>query len=112
MIIISYLNYPRIDMKRTGRRLREECRRQHYSVKDIQNYLQIGAYQSVYAWFSGKAMPSLDNMFALSCLLGKAMEDLIVRQDEMEHAGREDWIFTYSIERILAYCRLLYENAA
>lgn len=65
-------------MKRTGLRLKELCRQNGITVKAIQRELHIGAFQSIYAWFSGKALPSLDNMYCLSRLLGIAMEDMIV----------------------------------
>ncbi|MCD8045353.1 MAG: helix-turn-helix domain-containing protein [Clostridiales bacterium] len=51
-------------------------------MKEIQECLGIGAYQSVYNWFSGKTLPSLDNMFALSRLLGISMENMIVCKDD------------------------------
>ena len=105
--------YPKIDIKRTGRLLKRECLRQNYSVKDIQHYLQIGAYQSIYAWFNGKSLPSLDNMFALSRLLGKSVEELIVCQDEVRYADRDRWIFGCpSRERVLAYCDFLFGEPA
>lgn len=44
----------------------------------IQEELDIGAFQSIYNWFSGKTLPSLDNMYRLSKLLNVAMEDMIV----------------------------------
>ena len=101
---MSYFEYPQIDMKKTGQKLREECMRQNYTVRDIQRYLQIGAYQSVYAWFSGKALPSLDNMYALSRLLGRTMEELIVCQKE-ENPYKKNWriLETSAQKRIWAY---------
>ena len=35
--------YPKINLKLTGQRLKEECQRQNYTVKDIQELLQLGA---------------------------------------------------------------------
>lgn len=67
-----------IDMKRTGSRIKRLCEEKKVSVKMIQKKLQIGSFQSVYAWFSGKTLPSLDNLYRLSILLGVAMDDMIV----------------------------------
>lgn len=69
-----------IDMKRTGRQLKEHCDRRGLSVREIQKRLHIGSFQSVYAWFQGKTLPSLDNFYALAKLLGASMESLIVEK--------------------------------
>ena len=69
-----------IDMKKTGQRLKWECDMQGLSVKMIQEKLGIGAFQSVYNWFSGKTLPSLDNFYELSKILKVPMEWLIVDQ--------------------------------
>ena len=39
-----------------------------YTVKDIQNYLQLSTPQAIYHWFEGKSMPTIDNLYALSGL--------------------------------------------
>lgn len=67
-----------IDIKRTGERIKCLCAQRGITVKHIQEQLQIGAFQSVYNWFQGKALPSLDNMYRLSKLLNVSMEDIIV----------------------------------
>ena len=69
-----------IDLKKTGQRIKEICKSQNISVKDIQETLFIGSFQSVYAWFSGKSLPSLDNLYRLSRLLKVPMDTLIVGQ--------------------------------
>ena len=71
-----------IDAKKTGKRMKEICRRRNVSVKDIQEELFIGSFQAVYAWFSGKSLPSLDNLYRLSRLLNVPMDWLIVGQWE------------------------------
>ena len=75
-----------IDVKRTGRKMKEICRQKGIAVRTIQDALYIGSFQSVYAWFSGKTMPSLDNMYRLSRLLGVPMEELIV------DSARDAWV--------------------
>ena len=74
-------------------------------AEDVQEYLGLGAFQSVYNWFSGRTLPSLDNMYALSALLGMRMEDLIV---EKGHDGpRPDAMSgkrsKYAKERLMMY---------
>ncbi|MBQ7795445.1 MAG: helix-turn-helix transcriptional regulator [Lachnospiraceae bacterium] len=67
-----------IDMPKTGARIKEHCRMAGISVKDIQRELFIGSFQSVYAWFHGKSLPSIDNLYRLSHLLDVKVDDLIV----------------------------------
>ena len=67
-----------INMKATGERLKKLCEENCVTIKRIQEELQIGAYKSIYNWFAGKTLPSLDNMYRLSRLLGVPMEDMIV----------------------------------
>lgn len=76
--------FPIIDLKQTGCRIKSICARRGYTVKKLQEALQIGAFQSIYDWYSGKTLPSLDNMLALSRLLEIPVEELIVCQN-MEH---------------------------
>ncbi len=69
-----------IDMRRTGRQLKENCDEQGISVRQIQKRLHIGSFQSIYAWFCGKTLPNLDNFYALAKMLGKSMESLIIEK--------------------------------
>ena len=64
-------------MKRTGAKIKALCKERNITVKDIQRELYISAHQSVYDWFAGKTLPSLDNMYRLSKLLHVHMEDMI-----------------------------------
>lgn len=70
--------YPMIDAKKTGDWLRYLCRRNHITVKEIQERLQISSNQAIYAWFNGKTLPSLNNLYALANLIGMAMDDMVV----------------------------------
>lgn len=76
-----------IDVKRTGQRIKEICKYKNISVKDIQENLFIGSFQAIYAWFSGKSLPSLDNLYRLSRLLDVSMDSLIVGQEEKKYNG-------------------------
>lgn len=71
-----------IDMKRTGQNIKAACAREGITVKQIQEELNIGAFQSIYNWFSGKALPSLENFYGLCQILNVSMESLIAQQQE------------------------------
>ena len=72
--------YPVIDVEETGKYLKAECDRRNISAKEVQEFLGLAATQSVYSWFQGRALPSLDNFYALSRYLGMRMEEMVIPQ--------------------------------
>ena len=104
-----------IDAKKTGKRMKAICRRRNISVKDIQEKLFIGSFQSVYAWFSGKSLPSLDNLYMLSRMMNVPMNWVIVGKQEnylvtLKYRNTEDSFDNIFVakqkeiqDRILAY---------
>lgn len=95
-------NIIQIDMKKTGDRLKKLCEEKSITVRNIQDELGIGAFQSVYNWFKGKSLPSLDNMYRLSRLLNVPMEKIIVDNVKIIFADWVQWdnivpkhLFTY-----------------
>ncbi len=67
-----------IDINKTGEWLRYLCKRKNITVAEIQEKLQIASNQAVYAWFNGKTLPSLNNLYALSNLMGITVNDMVV----------------------------------
>lgn len=94
-----------INIKATGKRLKNLCEKKCVTVKRIQEELHIGAYQSVYNWFSGKTLPSLDNMYRLSRLLGVPMEDMIVDNRIYFLVDLVEWR-KESSSSLVAYCSM------
>lgn len=76
--------YPKISAKKTGARLRSLCKSRGVSVGEIQKELGLSSNQAVYSWFNGKNLPSLDNFYALSRLLGVAMDAMTVEEEAWE----------------------------
>ena len=70
--------YPEIDLLRTGELLRSRIEEAGYTVRDIQEYLMLSWPQPIYRWFSGRVLPSMQHLYAISVLLGVHMEDLLV----------------------------------
>lgn len=70
--------YPNIDLIGTGLLLKNKSKEYGYSVKDIQNYLNLSCPQPVYRWYKGMVLPSVDNLYLLSILFNVHMEDLLV----------------------------------
>jgi len=57
---------PIIDREKTGKQIRRIMELRGLSVHDVQRFLSLGCVQSVYHWFDGKSMPTIDNLYALS----------------------------------------------
>ena len=72
--------FPVIDLRRTGEHLRDMLRERNLSPKEVQQILRIGSTQTIYDWYKGRTLPSLDNMVAIGSLLGCSVEELLVFQ--------------------------------
>ncbi len=70
--------YPQINLKKTGMWLRILCKYRGITVKDLQDFLHISSNQAIYEWFNGHTLPSVNNLLALSTLLGISMNYLLV----------------------------------
>ena len=78
---MSNTTYPNIDMKSTGKLLKEKIAQAGYSVKDIQDLLRLSCPQPIYRWYAGKVLPSVDHLYTLGKLLNIHMDDLIVPKE-------------------------------
>lgn len=82
-----------INIRKTGIRLKYLAKCNGYSVKDIQEYLGLCCPQSIYRWYKGKILPSIDNLFRLSELYGMHMEELLVKKlSAMMGTSVEVWL--------------------
>ena len=70
--------YPVIDMVETGRNIMRLRRERGMSVRDVQAWFGFAEPQAIYRWQSGKTLPSVDNLYALSALLQVPMNEIII----------------------------------
>lgn len=70
--------YPVIDMVETGRNIMRLRKARGMTVRDLQAWFGFAEPQAIYRWQSGKTLPSVDNLYALSTLLDVPMEDILV----------------------------------
>lgn len=93
--------YPEIDVYQTGQNIKRIMHMRGMKVRDIQEYLGLAAPQSVYHWFDGKSLPTVDNLYMLSELLRVPM-DMLIRG-----SGKHDFALCAHPEcrRILKYYR-------
>ncbi len=78
------MDYPIIDTKATGARIRELRLQNHLQVSDISRYMGFESDQAVYKWQRGDTLPTVDNLYALSMLFGTPMNDIIRGVDREE----------------------------
>ena len=76
--------YPTIDMVASGMNLKNVCTEAGYTPQQLSQLLRLSAPQAIYQWYRGRSLPSTDNLFALSKLLEKHMDELIIEQSSFE----------------------------
>ena len=74
-----YLNqFPVIDLPATGANIRRLRQTKGLSVRDLQQFFGFEEPQAIYKWQRGQSLPTVDNLYALSALLGVPMNDILV----------------------------------
>lgn len=71
------MEYPLINLTETGRKIKEKIQEKGYSTKEIMEYMGFKHPKSIYAWYRGDSLPTLENIFALSTLLQIPINELI-----------------------------------
>ncbi len=77
------MEYPVLNAKATGQRIRELRIRNHLKVEEICSFMGFESEQAVYKWQRGDSLPSVDNLYALSVLFHTSVDD-ILRGDKGE----------------------------
>lgn len=77
--------YPVIDIEGTGQNIKHIMQMRRMTVKDIQAFLELSTPQSIYHWFDGRNLPTLDNLYALSELFCIPVDALIKGNREFEY---------------------------
>lgn len=68
-----------ISMEKTGARLKKIAEKRGYTPKKLSE--EIGVSQnSIYQWYNGQKLPSLDNLCVLADTFKLRLDDLIVRE--------------------------------
>ena len=75
--------YPVINMRETGRRICELRKERGITVRMLCEYMGFTEPQAIYKWQRGDSLPTVDNLFALSRILGTSIEDILIGDDEM-----------------------------
>ena len=76
------MEYPVVDPVATGRNIRRLRVLKRLKVEDVARFMGFESVQAVYKWQRGESLPTVDNLVALSVLLGTAMDDIIITREE------------------------------
>lgn len=95
--------YPSIDLEQTGIKLKSMINAAGYDVKDIQQYLHLSCPQSIYRWFKGKILPSVEHLSALSLLMDVHMEELLVLKNQPPIYDIQNEANVHAMARLLCY---------
>ena len=75
---LTHQPFPVIDLAATGANILRLRQAKGYSVRDLQHYFGFEEPQAIYKWQQGKSLPSVDNLYALSTLLGVPMNEILI----------------------------------
>ena len=80
----TYLK-PVLDLEATGTKIKTLMKQRGITPRRLQILLDFLYVQTIYNWFRGLNMPTLDNLVVLAQVLGVTMDDIVVtRMVEME----------------------------
>ena len=80
------MDYPVLDAAATGARIKELRVANHLRVEDIARFMGFESEQAVYKWQRGESLPTVDNLYALSFLLGTTVDDILRGKKEKDES--------------------------
>ena len=71
---------PVVDLKATGVQIKSLRIKSGYTVHDIQALFGFEYPQAIYAWESGKSIPTIDNLLVLTHLFDATVEEIVIQR--------------------------------
>ena len=71
---------PVVDLKATGAQIKLLRTKFGYTVHDIQTIFGFEYPQAIYAWESGKNIPTIDNLLVLAHLFDVTVEEIVIQR--------------------------------
>ena len=84
---------PLINKRETGINLRRIMDAKGITVKDVQQYLELGSVQSIYHWLNGNSLPTIDNLYALSELF--QMPTPVIKRSIKTQTDQDRRLYSY-----------------
>ncbi|MBO7613618.1 MAG: helix-turn-helix transcriptional regulator, partial [Treponema sp.] len=69
---------PVLDVDATGAKIKSLMKQRGITPRQLQVILNFPYVQTVYNWFAGKNMPTIDNLIVLAQVLGVTVDEIIV----------------------------------
>ena len=82
---MAVIEFPVIDLAATGENITKLRKDKGLSVRDIQAWFGFEGPQAIYKWQHGLCLPTVDNLIALSALLGVPMDQILVLRGEQSN---------------------------
>ena len=73
----TYLK-PVLDLAATGAKIKTVMKAKGITARELQIIMDFPYVQTIYNWFAGKNMPTIDNLVVLAKILAVPMDDLVV----------------------------------
>ena len=73
----TYLK-PVLDLAATGAKIKTVMKDKGITARELQIIMDFPYVQTIYNWFAGKNMPTIDNLIVLAKILAVPMDDLVV----------------------------------
>ena len=87
----TYLK-PVLDLEATGTKIKTLMKQRGITPRQLQVLLDFPYVQTVYNWYQGKNMPTIDNLVVLAQILGVTMDEIVVTkmiEVDVAEEGRE-----------------------
>lgn len=78
-----------IDPEKTGMNINRLCKEKGLSVREIAKRLNLSDSRVIFYWFSGRNMPTIDNLYMLASILQVPMDELIVARDDLPQEPKQ-----------------------
>ena len=72
------MNFPTVDLERTGANIVNLRKAAGLSVHDLQMVFGFNSPQAIYKWQNGTALPTVDNLIVLASIFGVRIDDILV----------------------------------
>lgn len=79
--------FPMINLTKTGENILALRMQKGLSVRTLQQMLGFATPQAIYKWQQGLTLPSVDNLVALSTILGVPIDKILVVEVPVGRAG-------------------------
>ena len=73
----TYLK-PVLDLAATGAKIKTVMKDKGITARELQIIMDFPYVQTIYNWFAGKNMPTIDNLVVLAKILAVPMDDLVI----------------------------------